>query len=79
MRELQVPVATYLYDQRVELSAFLDEHFISAASQLRCFLTPLSGASRTPQWGQFLLHCSSSAAALKAATLLLFECRGVRA
>ncbi|CAE7268124.1 CCDC33 [Symbiodinium natans] len=78
-RDLRVPVATYLYDQRIELSAFLDEHFISAGSQLRCFLTPLSGASRTPQWGQFLLRCMSSTTALKAVAILLFECRGVRA
>lgn len=78
-RDLRIPVATYLYDQRIELSAFLDEHFITSASNLRCFLSPLSGASRTPQWGQFLLRCLSSATALKAVTILLFECRGARA
>jgi len=78
-RDLRIPVATYLYDQRIELSAFLDEHFITAASNARCFLSPLSGASRTPQWGQFLLRCLSSATSLKAVTILLFECRGARA
>ncbi|CAE7027884.1 CCDC33 [Symbiodinium sp. CCMP2592] len=78
-RDLRIPVATYLYDQRIELSAFLDEHFITAASNARCFLSPLSGASRTPQWGQFLLRCLSSTTSLKAVTILLFECRGARA
>ncbi|CAE7755498.1 CCDC33, partial [Symbiodinium sp. CCMP2456] len=78
-RDLHIPVATYLYDQRIELSAFLDEHFVTAASKLRCFPSPLSGASRTPQWGQFLLRCLSSATSLKAVTILLFECRGARA
>ena len=40
-----------------ELSAFLDEHFITAASNARCFLSPLSGTPSRPYWSEALAKC----------------------
>ncbi|CAJ1460770.1 unnamed protein product [Effrenium voratum] len=76
-RDLCIPVATYYYDQRVDLSNFLEAHFV-AASGLKCFLTPLASSSRTPQWGQFVVRCLATTSSLRNLALLFFECAGVR-
>lgn len=53
----EIPVATYLYDQRLDFTAFLESHFCSSTGQgLGYFLTPAVRFSHTPQWGQFVLR-----------------------
>ncbi|CAE8585620.1 unnamed protein product, partial [Polarella glacialis] len=72
--DMQIPVATYYYDQRIELSEFMEAEFRSAAKRgIKYFLTPVVGPSRTPNWGQFVLRCLSSKASLRSLPLLLFE------
>ena len=75
-RSLQIPMVTFFYDQRVELSSFLETHF-AATSGLKCFLTPVasgSASSQTPQWNQFVVRCLANPAALRSLALLLFDC-----
>jgi len=72
-RNLQVPMITYYYDQRVDLNSFLEAHFV-AASGMKCFLTPMARSSQTPQWGQFSVRCLAAPSALRNLALLLFDC-----
>ena len=75
-RTLQVPMVTYYYDQRVDLNSFLDAHFV-AASGMKCFLTPMTSPSQTPQWGQFSVRCLATPSAVRNLALLLFDCSQV--
>ena len=75
-RDLQIPMVTYYYDQRVDLNSFLDAHFV-AASGMKCFLTPMARPSQTPQWGQFAVRCLATPSAVRNLALLLFDCSPV--
>jgi len=76
----QIPVATYYYDQRLDLATFVESHFRSSSGARgpRYFVTPMAVRSRTPQWGQFVLRFSASATALTGLSALVFQRRGQR-
>eukprot|EP00933_Yihiella_yeosuensis_P083494 TRINITY_DN9772_c0_g1_i1.p1 TRINITY_DN9772_c0_g1~~TRINITY_DN9772_c0_g1_i1.p1 ORF type:complete len:694 (-),score=147.34 TRINITY_DN9772_c0_g1_i1:62-1930(-) len=77
---LQIPVVTYFYDQRQDLSTFMDSYFRDGAALAgpKCFLTPMASMSRVPNWGQFLMAFMASSASLKNLSLLVFEQGGSR-
>ena len=71
-KDLQIPMLTYFYDQRVDLTSFLEAHF--TASSAKYFLTPIAAASQTPQWNQFVVRLLAVPGALRSLSLLLFDC-----
>lgn len=78
--DLQIPVATFYYDQRLDLGTVIASHFRSGAGQSqKYFLTPAVGSSRTPQWGQFTTRFLASPACLGSLTMLLFDGSSTRA
>eukprot|EP00927_Polykrikos_kofoidii_P008378 TRINITY_DN13477_c0_g1_i2.p1 TRINITY_DN13477_c0_g1~~TRINITY_DN13477_c0_g1_i2.p1 ORF type:complete len:1072 (-),score=263.88 TRINITY_DN13477_c0_g1_i2:150-3365(-) len=73
----QLPIETFLYDQRMDLTTFLSSHFRGAPAKPAYFVatsTPdVAGSSRTPHWGQIVLRCLASAGALASISLRIFE------
>eukprot|EP00928_Gymnodinium_smaydae_P030459 TRINITY_DN22650_c0_g1_i2.p1 TRINITY_DN22650_c0_g1~~TRINITY_DN22650_c0_g1_i2.p1 ORF type:complete len:1049 (-),score=304.06 TRINITY_DN22650_c0_g1_i2:54-3200(-) len=72
---VQIPVATFYYDQPMELGTFLESQSRGGSGGgPRLFLSPMVGGERTPHWGQFTLRCNATPGAVSNLSLLLFDC-----
>eukprot|EP00929_Paragymnodinium_shiwhaense_P088267 TRINITY_DN48556_c0_g1_i1.p1 TRINITY_DN48556_c0_g1~~TRINITY_DN48556_c0_g1_i1.p1 ORF type:complete len:1103 (-),score=317.49 TRINITY_DN48556_c0_g1_i1:83-3391(-) len=71
----KIPVATFLYDQRMDLSTFIASNILDTLrSAPAYFLSPAVGPSHTPRWNQYVVRCLASLATLSSLTLMLFDC-----